>query len=132
MENVPHQQQAVVDQIHLDVGQFLLAHQSLHPHHDDGGCSLVSEGLLGPHEAGGQLESGLPALVTEEVLLGAETLHGHGQVHQEADTGVEDLQVLRRTEQDRDQVFLENLKTNLHQTFDLSRGEKPTSTFTLG
>ena len=110
MEDIPHQQEAVVDQIDLDVAHLLLTDESLHPVHDYVGGSRVSERFFCPHQTGGQLKLSLSSLICLEIVHGAQTFNGNGQVHQQSNDGIKDLHVVSSIEEDRNQIFLKNLK----------------------
>ena len=114
VEDVAHQQQAVVDQVDLAVAELGLAHDPGEPVRDDEGGAGVAEHLLGLAEAAGQLEQRLSAGVgLGQALHRAETLHRHRQVHQQADDGVENLEVVSAVQEDGHQILVENLKRKL-------------------
>ena len=114
VEDIPHQQEAVVDQIDLDVAHLLLTDESLHPIHDYVGGSRVSERFFCPHQTGGQLKLSLSSLICLEIVHGAQTFNGNGQVHQQSNDGIKDLHVVSSIEEDRNQIFLENLKQYIY------------------
>ena len=63
MKNVPEEEEAVIDKVNLGIGQLLLVDDPVEPVGDHKGGPCVPEHLLGPAEAGAQLEDCLAAPV---------------------------------------------------------------------
>ena len=113
VKDVSDKEEAVVNQADLGIGQLLHVDDPVEPVGDHEGGPNVPEHLLGPAETGAQLEDSLAAPVwLREDLHGAETLHRHGEVHQEPDHRLEHVKVVGAGKEDRDQVLVKNLGKN--------------------
>ena len=117
VKDVSDKEEAVVDQVDLGISQLLHVDDPVEPVGDHEGGPKVPEHLLGPAEAGAQLEHCLtPAVWLREDLHWAQTLHGHREVHQEPDHRLKHVEVIRAGQEDRDQVLVENLEEYLMKT----------------
>ena len=92
VQEVPQQQQAVVDAVAVSEVEVLLFDDVPHVIHDRLGAPAVGEGLLPGGQQVAQLENHVPAGVgPRHVLHGQQAFHGHGQVDQYLDRDVYDL-----------------------------------------
>ena len=92
VEDVPDEQETVVDKIDLAIGQLGLVHDPAEPISDDPGGPGVPEHLLGLAQAVRELVQGLTSsLRLLETFHWTETFHGNCQIYKKSNYGIKNL-----------------------------------------
>ena len=92
VEDVPDEQETVVDKIDLAIGQLGLVHDPAEPISDDPGGPSVPEHLLGLAQAVRELVQGLTScLRLLETFYWTETFHRNRQIYKKSNNGIKNL-----------------------------------------